>query len=150
RADGTAIEVERLVAADLPRVRADERALRQILINLLFNAVKFTPPGGRVAVAADVGPNGGPRIRVSDTGVGIASDDMAKVFDRFAQMGDAYTRLQGGTGLGLHLTRRLVELHQGTIAVDSAVGRGTAVTVSLPASRWCEASSDIAASSAAL
>jgi PAS domain S-box-containing protein len=138
RADGKSIAIEQRIAPGLSRVRADERALRQILINLLFNAVKFTPSYGRVTVAADVGQEGGLRIRVTDTGVGIASGDIAKVFDRFTQIGDAYTRLQGGTGLGLHVTRKLVELHQGTIGVESALGSGTAVTVSLPAWRWCE------------
>jgi PAS domain S-box-containing protein len=133
RANSKGVRLESRVAPDLPMIRADERAMRQILINLLFNAVKFTHAGGRVAATADVGPEGGLRLRVDDTGVGIAPDDIAKVFDRFTQIGDAYTRLQGGTGLGLHVSRKLVELHQGTIDIDSMPGTGTTVTVSLPA-----------------
>jgi PAS domain S-box-containing protein len=138
RAESKHVKLESRVAPDLPPVRADERALRQILINLMFNAVKFTHMGGRVMVTADMAPDGSLRLRVDDTGVGIAVDDMAKVFDRFSQIGDAYTRLQGGTGLGLHVSRKLVELHQGTIEIDSTPGTGTTVTVLLPAWRWSE------------
>jgi signal transduction histidine kinase len=138
RAESKHVRLESRVACDLPSVRADERALRQILINLMFNAVKFTHVGGRVMVTADATPDGSLRFRVDDTGVGIASHDIARVFDRFSQIGDAYTRLQGGTGLGLHVSRKLVELHQGTIEVDSTPGTGTTVTVLLPAWRWSE------------
>jgi PAS domain S-box-containing protein len=138
RAESKHVKLESRVAPDLPPIRADERALRQILINLMFNAVKFTHMGGCVMVTADTAPDGSLRLRVDDTGVGIAADDMAKVFDRFSQIGDAYTRLQGGTGLGLHVSRKLVELHQGTIEVDSTPGTGTTVTVLLPAWRWSE------------
>jgi PAS domain S-box-containing protein len=138
RAESKNVKLESRVAPDLPPVRADERALRQILINLMFNAVKFTHMGGRVMVTADTAADGSLRLRVDDTGVGIAADDMAKVFDRFSQIGDAYTRLQGGTGLGLHVSRKLVELHQGTIEIDSTPGTGTTVTVLLPAWRWSE------------
>jgi PAS domain S-box-containing protein len=138
RAESKHVRLESRVAPDLPSVRADERALRQILINLMFNAVKFTHMGGRVMVTADAAPDGSLRFRVDDTGVGIASDDIARVFDRFSQIGDAYSRLQGGTGLGLHVSRKLVELHQGTIEVDSTPGTGTTVTVLLPAWRWSE------------
>jgi len=138
RAESKNVRLESRVAPDLPSIRADERALRQILINLMFNAVKFTHMGGRVMVTADAAPEGSLRLRVDDTGVGIASDDIAKVFDRFSQIGDAYTRLQGGTGLGLHVSRKLVELHQGIIEIDSTPGTGTTVTVLLPAWRWSE------------
>jgi PAS domain S-box-containing protein len=138
RAESKRVRLESQIEPDLPLLRADERALRQILINLLFNAVKFTQKGGKVMITADIGLDGGLRLRVDDTGVGIASNDIAKVFDRFTQIGDAYSRLQGGTGLGLHVSRKLVELHQGTIEVDSTPGTGTTVTLSLPAWRWSE------------
>jgi PAS domain S-box-containing protein len=138
RAESKHVKLESRIAPDLPLIRADERALRQILINLMFNAVKFTHMGGRVMVTADAAPDGSLRLRVDDTGVGIAADDMANVFERFSQIGDAYTRLQGGTGLGLHVSRKLVELHQGTIEIDSTPGTGTTVTVLLPPWRWSE------------
>jgi PAS domain S-box-containing protein len=138
RAESKHVKLESRIVPDLPPIRADERALRQILINLMFNAVKFTHMGGRVMVTADMAPDGSLRLRVDDTGVGIAADDIAKVFDRFSQIGDAYTRLQGGTGLGLHVSRKLIELHQGTIEIDSTPGTGTTVTVLLPAWRWSE------------
>jgi PAS domain S-box-containing protein len=138
RAESKHVKLESRIAPELPPIRADERALRQILINLMFNAVKFTHMGGRVMMTADMAPDGSLRLRVDDTGVGIAADDMAKVFERFSQIGDAYTRLQGGTGLGLHVSRKLVELHQGTIEIDSTPGTGTTVTVLLPAWRWSE------------
>src|SRR6185295_1405217 len=125
------------VAPGLRPLFADERVCRQILLNLLSNAVKFTPVGGKVTVVAKVGADGGLLIQVVDDGVGIAPGDVDRVFDRFSQVDNTYARRHSGTGLGLHLTKRLVELHGGTIRLDSEVGAGTTVSVTLPSWRWC-------------
>ncbi|MCM2328611.1 MAG: HAMP domain-containing histidine kinase, partial [Lysobacter sp.] len=110
---------------------ADERKLKQILLNLLSNAVKFTPEGGTVSVRA-ARPDGMLEIAVSDTGVGIAPSDQEAIFEEFRQVGSDYTRKAEGTGLGLALTRRFVELHGGTIRVESVPGAGSTFTVNLP------------------
>jgi signal transduction histidine kinase len=110
---------------------ADERKLKQILLNLLSNAVKFTPEGGKVSVSA-ARPDGMLEIAVTDTGVGIAPEDREVIFEEFRQVGSDYTRKAEGTGLGLALTRRFVELHGGTIRVESAPGAGSTFTVNLP------------------
>jgi PAS domain S-box-containing protein len=136
RARQSGVTLEQQVQPALPAVQVDERVCKQVLINLLSNAVKFTATGGRVTIAADREPAGGLRIRVSDTGIGIPEDDLANVFDRFSQVENSYTRKYGGTGLGLHLTKKLVELHGGTIGIASTEGTGTTVTVTLPPSRW--------------
>ena len=110
---------------------ADERKVRQIVLNLLSNAVKFTPEGGRVGVRAVV-VDGLVEVAVSDTGIGIAPEDQAAVFEEFRQVGTDYARKHEGTGLGLSLVRRFVELHGGTIRVESEVGKGSTFTFTLP------------------
>ena len=115
----------------LGEFQADERKVKQILLNLLSNAVKFTPDGGRVDVTAKT-MNGKIEIAVRDTGIGIAPEDHAAVFEEFKQVGRDYTRKAEGTGLGLALTRRLVELHGGEISLESAPGKGSTFTVKLP------------------
>jgi signal transduction histidine kinase len=119
------------VAADVGEVTADERKLKQILVNLLTNAVKFTPAGGRVDVDARR-EGGAVVIAVADTGIGIAPEDHEAVFEEFRQVGRNYTNKQEGTGLGLALTRKFVELHGGRIWLDSAPGRGSKFTFTLP------------------
>jgi signal transduction histidine kinase len=117
-----------------PRVgefQADERKVKQILLNLLSNAVKFTPDGGRVDVSAKLDTDK-VQIAVKDTGVGIAPEDHAAVFEEFKQVGRDYTRKAEGTGLGLALTKRLVELHGGEISLESTLGKGATFTVKLP------------------
>jgi signal transduction histidine kinase/CheY-like chemotaxis protein len=120
------------ITTDVPAltVTADRIRLRQVLDNLLSNAIKFTPDGGRIRLSADH-TDAEVRITVADTGVGIAADDHAKVFEEFAQVGDPTAR-QAGTGLGLTLTRRLVEAHGGRIELHSQLGQGSAFTVCLP------------------
>ncbi|HKU87640.1 MAG TPA: GAF domain-containing protein [Casimicrobiaceae bacterium] len=113
---------------------ADERKLKQILLNLLSNAVKFTPDGGRIYVRARQDESV-IRISVADTGVGIAQADQEAVFEEFRQVGANYTSKQEGTGLGLALTRRFVELHGGTIGVESKPGQGSTFTFTLPRAR---------------
>jgi signal transduction histidine kinase len=115
----------------LGALHADERKVKQILLNLLSNAVKFTPDGGRVDVLARKA-DGKVEIAVRDTGIGIAPEDHAAVFEEFKQVGRDYTRKAEGTGLGLALTKRLVELHGGEIALESAPGKGSTFTVRLP------------------
>ncbi len=135
--------------ADLPVVRVDERRLRQILLNLVSNAVKFTPPGGSVVVSARRREDGGLTLTVTDTGIGIAAEDIERVFQPFVQL--HRRRQQEGTGLGLALCRKLVEAHGGSIALASRPGRGTTVEVHLPAERVCPdgVSSAVAAESLA-
>jgi signal transduction histidine kinase len=112
-------------------VNADERALRQIAINLVANAVKFTPQGGSVTV--EVNPSDTcVQIAITDTGIGIAKEHIPTVFELFRQVDSSINRRHEGTGLGLAITKRLVELHGGAIALDSEVAVGTTVTVSLP------------------
>ena len=127
-----------LVVAPPPprlRVQADRGRVRQILLNLLSNAIKFTPDGGRITVAAALVNGGeGPhaRITVTDTGIGIAPEDQPKLFKEFSQLDASASRKHEGTGLGLALSRRLVELHGGAIGVDSAIGRGSTFWFTLP------------------
>ncbi len=116
-------------------VVADERKIRQVLLNLLSNAVKFTPEGGWVAVrTAPVA--GAVEIAVSDAGIGIAAEDQAAVFEEFRQVGSDTARKREGTGLGLTLARKFVELHGGRIWVVSEVGRGSTFTFTLPERAW--------------
>jgi len=115
----------------LAAYRGDERKLKQVVLNLLSNAVKFTLPGGAVSVVAKQ-VDGNAEIAVSDTGVGIAPADQEAIFEAFRQVGTDVTRKREGTGLGLALTRRFVELHGGTIRVESAPGKGSTFTVTLP------------------
>ena len=119
------------VDQSLGAFRADERKVKQIMLNLLSNAVKFTPEGGRIDVRAKM--NGkAVEISVADTGVGIAPADHEAVFEEFRQVGNDYTKKAEGTGLGLALTRRFVELHGGTIRLESAPGKGSTFTFTIP------------------
>ena len=141
RMDGTwrlVPSVERRAAARSPQVRAvlaDERLLKQMLMNLLSNAVKFTPAGGTVTVRAARLEDGGLAISVADTGAGIAPEVLERVFSPFVQAGGDLSRGHEGAGLGLPLTKALVEQHDGRIVLDSAPGRGTVATLLLPAGR---------------
>ncbi len=128
------------VKEPLPEITADRMRVQQMIYNLLSNAIKFTDAGGHVTVTADtfssVGPNGSSmlRIRVADTGIGIKAEDQSRIFDKFERGDSASAREQEGTGLGLALTRKLVELHGGHISVESegVKGRGSLFTVLLP------------------
>ena len=119
------------VDKSLGAFHADERKVKQIMLNLLSNAVKFTPEGGKVGVQAKL--NGeAVEISVTDTGVGIAPEDHEAVFEEFKQVGRDYTRKAEGTGLGLALTKRFIELHGGTLRLESAPGKGSTFTFTLP------------------
>ncbi|MBI4967070.1 MAG: PAS domain-containing protein [Rhodospirillales bacterium] len=123
----------RLDKPDTPlRLRADPLRLKQILINLLSNAVKFTPEGGRVTLSLEGGPGQGCRLRVVDTGIGMDEAGIVTALQPFGQVDSRLARRYEGTGLGLPLAKSLVELHGGTLSIDSAKGRGTTVTVFFP------------------
>jgi signal transduction histidine kinase len=110
---------------------ADERKIKQVLLNLLSNAVKFTPEGGKITMSAAL--NGGTvEVSVADTGIGIAAEDQQAIFEEFRQVGSDYARKREGTGLGLALARRLVELHGGSLTVASEVGKGSIFTFTIP------------------
>jgi len=118
-------------------VWADERKLKQIALNLISNAVKFTPAGGSVTVNSRRSENGWFQLSVEDTGIGIGKDDIEKVFQPFVQVDGRLNRKYEGVGLGLPLTRRLVEIHGGTLKIESELGRGTTVIVDLPPQNYC-------------
>jgi len=119
----------------LPPIRADERALRQICLNLMSNALKFTPRGGIVALIVEESDSGGQRIRVRDNGPGIPADEIPQVLEAFGQGSLAQRTAEGGTGLGLPIVRSLAELHDGRFELKSELRRGTEAIVELPASR---------------
>jgi len=133
RAESQGIDIDRRVPEDIPPVRADERMLKQILMNLLSNAVKFTAEGGRVRIAARATSEGDVEISVTDNGIGISARDLAKVMEPFGQVESALSRKFEGTGLGLPLSRSLVELQGGEMILRSKPGLGTRVAIRLPA-----------------
>ena len=145
RAEGAGIAIARRLPKALPRLRVDERKLKQILINLLSNAVKFTPEGGRVTLRVAVGPRRGFVIKVSDTGIGIAPDDIQRALAPFGQVDSALSRRFEGTGLGLPLTKALVEMHGGDFEIESTLDVGTTVTVRFPPRRIVSPSAESAA-----
>ncbi len=117
------------------RVLADRGRVRQVLLNLLSNAIKFTPDGGRISVAAAPANRGGEtaaRVAVTDSGIGIAPEDQEKLFQEFVQLDASASRRYEGTGLGLALSRRLIELHGGSIGVESELGKGSTFWFTLP------------------
>jgi signal transduction histidine kinase len=118
----------------LPQLLADARRVRQIVLNLLANAVKFTPPEGEVRVTT-YRTEAGIALAVSDTGIGIAPNDIPKALERFGQVDNRLARKYDGAGLGLPLSKRLAELHGGTLELESELGRGTTVTVTFPQHR---------------
>ncbi|HTY65582.1 MAG TPA: ATP-binding protein, partial [Alphaproteobacteria bacterium] len=135
RAARQAITISGKTESGLPVLHADDRKLLQILLNLLSNAVKFTPRGGQVTVSAACETKGVLAIKVADTGVGIAAENLAKALSPFGQIDNLLTREHSGTGLGLPLAKRLTELHGGTFDIESQVGVGTTVTLRFPLDR---------------
>jgi len=129
------IELHLDVDSRLGALVADERKIKQVLLNLLSNAVKFTPEGGRVGMGA-VPTDGGVEISVSDTGIGIAPENQELIFEEFRQVGGDYAHKREGTGLGLTLARRFVELHGGRLWVKSQPGQGSTFTFSIPERPW--------------
>jgi signal transduction histidine kinase len=123
------------VPDDLPQFLGDAAKLRQILINLLSNAIKFTPPGGQVRVSVERERNDGLAFRIEDTGIGMSPESVPLALTPFGQIDRGLDRKHDGAGLGLPLAKRLVELHGGTMEIESAPGKGTAVTAHFPKER---------------
>ena len=135
RAEEAGVMLQHSFPRHLPHLKADPRAVKQILLNLLSNAVKFTDPGGRVLVYGNIAEDGGMLLHVEDTGIGIAEADIAKAMAPFGQVDSSLSRKYEGTGLGLPLTRHLVDLHDGELTLSSVMGQGTQVTISFPHQR---------------
>jgi GAF domain-containing protein len=131
RATKHGITLDVIVDERLGDIVGDERKIKQILLNLLSNAVKFTPEGGRIGIEARQ-VDGSVEIWVSDTGIGIAPEDQPKIFEEFRQVGSDYAHKSEGTGLGLTLAKKFVELHGGRIWVESEIGKGSKFTFTLP------------------
>jgi signal transduction histidine kinase len=131
RASRHGVALTQTVDEGVGHIVADERKVKQILLNLLSNAVKFTPEGGRVGLTATAA-EGVITIAVSDTGIGIAPEDQAAIFEEFRQVGRDDARKQEGTGLGLTLAKKFVELHGGQIGVRSQMGQGSTFSFMLP------------------
>ncbi|MGO8913314.1 MAG: sensor histidine kinase [Bradyrhizobium sp.] len=135
------VRIVKKLPARLPFIHADERKLKQILLNLITNSVKYTPFGGSVTISVSVNRDLGILVTVADTGIGIAADQIRTALEPFAQIENAYTRRETGTGLGLPIAKALIELHGGTFELTSEVGVGTMVRFSLPVARLLEPSS---------
>lgn len=135
QAKSRSIDLQPLIVRPLPRLRGDRMRLKQIVINLLSNAMKFTQQGGAVSIAAQVTDDGALEFTVSDTGKGIDPTALANIVEPFKQAHRDPKIAQEGTGLGLSLSKRLIELHDGALSIDSTVGKGTTVTVRFPGSR---------------
>jgi signal transduction histidine kinase len=131
RASRHGIKIDRVIDDRIGDFTGDERKIKQILVNLLSNAVKFTPEGGQIKVEAALGDSA-VIISVTDTGIGIAREDHEAIFEEFRQVGTNYAQKREGTGLGLSLTRRFVEMHGGKIWVESEPGKGSKFTFTLP------------------
>jgi two-component system cell cycle sensor histidine kinase PleC len=128
-------------APDLPTIEADHRGLKQVVLNLLSNAVKFTPEGGDIVVALSREDDDRVRVAVTDTGIGIAAEDLGRLARPFEQVEGQHSKTTQGTGLGLALTKSLIELHGGTLTLESEPGRGTTVSFDLPIRRPASAAS---------
>ncbi|OPZ79037.1 MAG: Non-motile and phage-resistance protein [Actinobacteria bacterium ADurb.Bin444] len=126
------IKVSSLLPGALPPLLADASRLEQVLMNLVTNAVKFTPEFGSVTIEGRPLSTGFVEVRVSDTGIGIRAEDFDRIFERFSQIDNTSTRAQGGTGLGLAITRDLIHLHGGTITVQSQAGKGSVFVFTIP------------------
>ena len=132
-AEGVTLSME--CAADVPALFADGRRVKQILINLLSNATKFTPEGGRVTLSAQVRKDGGVRIQVADTGIGMAPEDIPTALKPFGQVDSKLSRKFDGTGLGLPISHHLAELHDASLSVEREPGKGTTITLDFPVVR---------------
>ena len=132
---GRALTIENRIERLLPRLIVDRRRIRQAVTNLLSNAVKFTPDGGRVTLDAEVLGDGGLALSVADTGIGMAADALTRVFEPFVQLDAGLSKRHAGIGLGLTLSRAVVEAHGGHIGLASEPGQGTVASLILPAGR---------------
>ena len=135
RADAKGLVIIEDFAPDLPQVWADPRAMRQICLNLMSNALKFTPKGGRITLRVAPSDDGGQLLTVKDTGPGIPKDEIPRVLQAFGQGSLAHETAEGGTGLGLPIVQNLIQLHGGAFSLKSELRKGTEVTVTLPKQR---------------
>jgi signal transduction histidine kinase len=135
RADAGCVSLVAELPDNLPRLRADERAVKQLLLNFLSNAVKFTPEGGKVVIGASCDRRNGLNVSVSDTGIGMSAEEIQVALSPFGQIDSKLARRHEGTGLGLPICRSLMELHGGKLAVTSARNEGTTLTARFPADR---------------
>jgi two-component system cell cycle sensor histidine kinase PleC len=135
RAQNARLKLLARLPGDLPRLRADKRKVKQMLLNLLSNSVKFTPAGGTVDLIGEVRADGGVNIAVRDTGIGIAKDQFDLVLSPFGQVDSALSREHQGTGLGLPLVKALIELHDGRLDIESELGKGTTASLVFPPER---------------
>jgi two-component system cell cycle sensor histidine kinase PleC len=142
RAENKGLEIRQAFEDNLPNVWADERALRQICLNLLSNAIKFTPPKGTITLTTARTEDGGIALTIKDTGPGIPGDEIPRVLSSFGQGSLAHETAEGGTGLGLPITKGLIELHGGSFELNSELRCGTEVTITLPPARVMEDLSD--------
>ncbi|MEI7672890.1 MAG: ATP-binding protein, partial [Deltaproteobacteria bacterium] len=138
RAGGKGLTIRNGIAGELPLIRADRDRLAQILINIIDNAIKFTPAGGTVAITTSPGEEGFLTVRVSDTGVGIPKGEIPRLGERFYRADKTRSREQGGTGLGLSIVKHLMMAHGGRVMIDSALGHGTTVSLYFPVFRDSE------------
>src|SRR5262249_49363214 len=129
------LRLVRGVEPDLPWVNADGRSLKQIMLNLLTNAIKFTTPGGAVEAFARLASSGELEFGVKDEGIGIAEDEQSRVFERFGQTRSGSAGAEKGVGLGLPIVKGLAEAHGGRVTMESRLHHGTSVTIPLPAAR---------------
>jgi signal transduction histidine kinase len=135
RSLAAAVRISVSTAPEIPQLFGDRRALKQILLNLLTNAIKFTPPNGSVNLFARMAPSGEFVFGVKDTGIGIAEDDLIRVFERFGQGRHDVAAIQEGAGLGLPIVKGLVDAHGARVDMESRLGEGTCVTVWFPPER---------------
>jgi two-component system cell cycle sensor histidine kinase PleC len=135
RAESKGLQMVLEFDKDLDQIWADERAMRQICLNLMSNALKFTPRGGRITLSVSRLPDGGQRLSVRDTGPGIPREEIPRVMQAFGQGSLAHQTAEGGTGLGLPIVQNLVKLHGGTFELNSELRKGTDAVVLLPRSR---------------
>jgi len=137
-ADAKNISIESIAPPSLPFLKADERRVIQVFINLLNNSIKFTPEGGQITIEAEIKKDNSCQIIVTDTGIGIAESDLSRIIKPFEQSGNVLTTPQEGTGLGLAICKSLIEMHEGIFEITSKTGEGTTVTVTFPKERVSE------------
>jgi len=133
KARGKRIEIVSEIPEKLPLIRADRDRLSQVLINVLDNAVKFTPEGGKVTLASLPAGSNEVVVRITDTGIGVPKDEVSRLGERFYRVDKTRSRELGGTGLGLSIVKHLMTAHKGRIEIESQLGRGTTVSLYFPA-----------------
>lgn len=139
RAQSKGLEIKEHIPHDLPKLWAEEKSVRQVILNLLSNAIKFTPQGGTISIDVEVSKNEEQTITISDNGPGIPANEIEKVLSPFGQGSLAQETAEGGTGLGLPIVKRLMDVHNGTFELKSELREGTTVTATFPQKRSMQA-----------